>query len=158
MEYLGAPLSQAHCVIWEHELIVFAAHAVVNPAFQCVLPSKQKVYRKVHVLPGQRPLSNFSFSFNPRDRCFLIEIYFFSKTKVYLCIFLFYYCFLNKFIYLFIFGCIGSSLLCVDFSLVPESGSYSSLQCAGFSLQWLLLLQSMGSRHVGFSSCGTQAQ
>ena len=40
------------------------------------------------------------------------------------------------------------------FSLVVESGGYSSLQCASFSLQWLLLLLSTGSRHVGFSSCG----
>ena len=43
-------------------------------------------------------------------------------------------------------------------SLVAVSGGYSSLQCAGFSLQWLLLLQSTGSRHTGFSSCGTWAQ
>ena len=43
-------------------------------------------------------------------------------------------------------------------SLVVVSGGYSSLWCAGFSLQWLLLLRSTGSRHVGFSSCGTQAQ
>ena len=42
-------------------------------------------------------------------------------------------------------------------SLVTMSGGYSLLQCAGFSLWWLLLLQSTGSRHVGFSSCGTQA-
>ena len=40
---------------------------------------------------------------------------------------------------------------------VAASGGYSSLQCAGFSLQWLLLLRSMGSRRVGFSSCGTWA-
>ena len=40
-------------------------------------------------------------------------------------------------------------------SLVVVSGSYSSLRCAGFSLRWLLLLWSMGSRHVGFSSCGS---
>ena len=33
----------------------------------------------------------------------------------------------------------------------------SSLCCTGFSLQWFLLLQSTGSRHVGFSSCSTQA-
>ena len=33
--------------------------------------------------------------------------------------------------------------------LVKASRGYSLLQCAGFSLQWLLLLQSMGSRHVG---------
>ena len=43
-------------------------------------------------------------------------------------------------------------------SLVVVSGGYSSLRCAGFSLRWLLLLQSTGSRHVGFSSCGSQAQ
>ena len=43
-------------------------------------------------------------------------------------------------------------------SLVVVSRSYSSLWCAGFSLWWLLLLRSMGSRHVGFGSCGTWAQ
>ena len=43
-------------------------------------------------------------------------------------------------------------------SLVAESGGYSSLRCTGFSLRWLLLLQSMGSRRPGFSSCSTQAQ
>ena len=35
---------------------------------------------------------------------------------------------------------------------------YSSSWCAGFSLQWLLLLRSTGSRRTGFSSCGTWAQ
>ena len=29
--------------------------------------------------------------------------------------------------------------------------------CAGFPLQWLLLLWSMGSRHLGFSRCDSQA-
>ena len=43
-------------------------------------------------------------------------------------------------------------------SLVAVSRGYSSLLCAGFSLRWLLLLLSTGSRHVGFSSCGTRAQ
>ena len=42
-------------------------------------------------------------------------------------------------------------------SLVVVSGSYSSLQCAGFS-SWWLLLGSVGSRRAGFCSCGTQAQ
>ena len=31
-------------------------------------------------------------------------------------------------------------------SLVAESGGSSSLWCTGFSLRWILLLQSMGSR------------
>ena len=43
-------------------------------------------------------------------------------------------------------------------SLVEASGGYSSLRCVGFSLRWLLLLRSTGSRHTGFSSCGTWAQ
>ena len=42
-------------------------------------------------------------------------------------------------------------------SLVAASGGYSSWWCAGFSLRWLLLLHSTGSRHAGFSSCGTRA-
>ena len=43
-------------------------------------------------------------------------------------------------------------------SLVAVSKGYASLRCVGFSLQWLLLLRSTGSRHAGFSSCGTRAQ
>ena len=38
-------------------------------------------------------------------------------------------------------------------SLVVASGHYSSLQCAGFSLRWLL---PRAPGHVGFSSCGTK--
>ena len=60
------------------------------------------------------------------------------------------------FLNLFILGCIGSSLLC-GLSLVAASGGYSSLRWVGFALWWLLLLQSLGSRCVGFSSCGSQA-
>ena len=41
-------------------------------------------------------------------------------------------------------------------SLVAARGGYSSLQCAGFSLRWLLLW-STGSRRMGFSSCGSRA-
>ena len=43
-------------------------------------------------------------------------------------------------------------------SLVAGSRGYSSLQCTGLSLRWRLLLWSTGSRHVGFSRCGTQDQ
>ena len=42
-------------------------------------------------------------------------------------------------------------------SLVAVSRGYSSLWCVGFSLWWLLLLRSTGSRRAGFSSCGSQA-
>ena len=43
-------------------------------------------------------------------------------------------------------------------SLVVVIRNYSPLQCVCFSLRWLLLLRSTGSRHTGFSSCGTWAQ
>ena len=43
-------------------------------------------------------------------------------------------------------------------SLVASNGGYSSLWCEVFSFWWLLLLQSTGSRCMGFSSSGTQAQ
>ena len=42
-------------------------------------------------------------------------------------------------------------------SLVAVSWGYSSLHCVIFSFWWLLLLQSRGSRCVGFRSCGAQA-
>jgi len=48
---------------------------------------------------------------------------------------------------LFIFGCPGSSLL--RLSLIVVSRGYSSMCCLGFSFQWLLLLQTVGSRRAG---------
>ena len=54
-------------------------------------------------------------------------------------------------------GFAGPSLLLGPFSSCREWGYYL-FQCTGFSLQWLLLLRSTGSRHVGFSSCNIQAQ
>ena len=49
----------------------------------------------------------------------------------------------------FFFGCTGSLLLHSGFSLVEASGGYPLLRCTGFSLWWLLLLQSTGSRCTG---------
>ena len=59
--------------------------------------------------------------------------------------------FFNKLILLFIFGFIGSSLLRVAFSSCGERGLLF------VAVRGLLLLQSMGSRHAGFSSCGLRA-
>ena len=73
-----------------------------------------------------------------------------------ICLILFYLLFVCLFV--FIFGCVGSFVAARGLSLVAASGGYSSLQCADFSLSWLLLWQSTGSRCAGFSSCGTQAQ
>ena len=72
-----------------------------------------------------------------------------------LCPFFFYF---NLFI-LFIYFCPHWVFVAVrGLSLVAASRGYPSLQCAGFSLRWLLLSWSTGSRRMGFSSCGTWAQ
>ena len=60
------------------------------------------------------------------------------------------------FIYLFIFWLHWVFIAVCGLSLVAVSRGYSPLQCTGFPLRWLLLLRSMGSRHPGFSSCGSQ--
>ena len=65
----------------------------------------------------------------------------------------------NTFIYLFIYFWLHWVFVAAHgLSLVVANGGFSSLWCVGFSLQWLLLLQNMGSRRSGFSSCGTWAQ
>ena len=66
----------------------------------------------------------------------------------------FFFFFVNLFI-LFIYFWLRWVLAVHRLSLVAASGGYSWLRCAGFSLQWLLLLRSTGSRCAGFSSCGT---
>ena len=66
--------------------------------------------------------------------------------------------FFNLFILFIYFWLCWVFVAALWLSLAAASGGYSSLQCTGFSLWWFLLLWSMGSRHVGFSSCGTWAQ
>ena len=66
--------------------------------------------------------------------------------------------FINLFILFIYFWLCWVFVAVCGLSLVAASRGYSSLWCAGFSLRWLLLLWSTGSRHMGFSSCGTWAQ
>ena len=70
-------------------------------------------------------------------------------------LFLFFYIYTNLFIYL-ILAALGLCCCTWAFSSCGERGLL--LWCAGFSLRWLLLLQSMGSRCAGFSSCDIRAQ
>ena len=53
------------------------------------------------------------------------------------------------------FGCAGSSLLHTGFLQLQWAGAPLCLWFEGFSLQWVLLLQSMGW-WAGFSSCSLQ--
>ena len=71
----------------------------------------------------------------------------------------FFFLYIYKFIYLFIYFWLHWVFVAVRrLSLAVASGGYSSLRCAGFSLSWLLSLQSTGSGCQGFSSCGTWAR
>ena len=70
---------------------------------------------------------------------------------------LFFFFLINLFTYLFYFWLHWVFVAAHGLSLVAESGG-SLFWCAGFSLGRLLLLQSMGSRLTGFSSCGARAQ
>ena len=66
--------------------------------------------------------------------------------------------FFNLFVlFIYYFWLCWVSVAARELSLVAVSGGYSSLQGAGFSLRWLLLLRSTGSRCAGFSSCGAWA-
>ena len=68
---------------------------------------------------------------------------------------LFMHLFICLCIYVFIYLWLHWVFVAVhQLSLVAAGRDYSSLQCVGFSLQWLLLLWSRGSRCMGFSSCG----
>ena len=71
--------------------------------------------------------------------------------------FFFFFFFNLKIIYLFIYWLHWVFVAACGLSLIVASGDYSSLWCAGFSLWWLLLLQSVCSRCTGFSSCGLWA-
>ena len=66
--------------------------------------------------------------------------------------FFFYNC-----IYFFYFWLHWVFVVVRGLSLVVASGGYSWLPCKDFSLRWLLLLRSTGSKRTGFSSCGPWA-
>ena len=69
-----------------------------------------------------------------------------------------FFLYIYKFIYLFYLLAALGLVAAHGLSLVAANGGYSSLRCAGFSLWWLLLLPSTGSRLAGFGSCSTRAQ
>ena len=70
---------------------------------------------------------------------------------------LFLFLFICLFIYLFRLCWVFVAACRLSLVAAVALGGYFLLRYADFSLQWLLLLRSMGSRHMGFSSCGSQA-
>ena len=126
-----------HILVFLHQ-VTHACHLLV--CHSLTLPFYPEVAHEVSFL-------NSSLSLHPCDPGFL---HYCQESVSFLFVF-----------NLFIFGCVGSSLLSMGFLQLQRevgSGGYSLLWCVGFSWWWLLLLQSTGSRHAGFSSCGAQAQ
>ena len=78
---------------------------------------------------------------------FFLDVYFVSCS---LAEFTYKFFFLGGLHWVFVAAC--------GLSVVAASRGYSSLQCVGFSLWWLLLLWGTGSRSADFSSCGAWAQ
>ena len=81
-------------------------------------------------------------------KCFLLEALSFQVFQKNKCIYI-------LFIYFWLHQVFAAAH---RLSLVVARGGYSLLRCAVFSLRCLLLLRSTGSRHAGFTSCGTWAQ
>lgn len=60
----------------------------------------------------------------------------------------FYFC-----LFFLFWSCVA--FIAVQASFLRVSGAAFELWCRGFSLQWLLLVWSTGSGHVGFRCCGS---
>ena len=100
-------------------------------------------------------LSNHSLNYHP------LRFYLFTFFFRILCLFIYFLngFFLPSFLPFFLSSWLRwVSVAARGLSLVAVSGGYSLLWCTAFSLRWLLLLQSTGSRRAGFSSCGMWAQ
>ena len=85
--------------------------------------------------------------------CTIFFFFIYASKKRFFCFFFL----INLFVLFIYFWLCWVFVAAHGLSLVAASGGYSSLQCTGFSLRWLLLLQSTGSRACGLSSCGSWA-
>ena len=91
---------------------------------------------------------------------FLIYFMYFGLLWVFFFkLFYFIFIFFKIYLLIYFYFCLHWVFVAVcGLSLVAARGGCSSLPSLGFSLWWLLLLQSTGCRHTGFSSCGMWAQ
>ena len=151
------------CWETEVELMVFGALrqklTLLHPAFLIIL-SVRKFARGVILFSTAWKKTHTHTNFFPSKPCYTVQVCMWFRGQMkemwdLLKINVFIYClFICLFIYFWLRWVFVAALV---LPLAAASGGYSSLRCTGFSLWWLLLLRSTGSRHVGFSSCGSQA-
>ena len=133
-ERMGSVVCSTQVLSLRHASSVVVAHGLSCPTTGGILvpwtgPNPRLLHCKVDSLPLDHQGSPSTYSF------FFLRFY------------LFIYFWLR---WVFTAAC--------GLSLVAASRGCSLLWCTGFSLRWLLLLWSTGSRRTGFSSCGTWAQ
>ena len=116
--------------------MIYSSSNLKTPSKLC---SGSKSHDVQEVLKKKQVTASVLLSFKRKGS---IEFFFFFNKFIY---FLFFYFWLR---WVFVAVC--------GLSLVAESRGFSLSRCVGFSSRWLLLW-STGSRHTGFSRCGTQS-
>ena len=124
----------------------------------CRLVQSSKVFEFSMLVPGRAQLGSvppphFSSHCEHVSYSLFLRATFFTFCNFcwwFCCLFCFFYKTMYVWLHWVFVAACGLSLV--------VSGGYSSLWCTGFSLRWLLLLRSLGSRRVGFSSCSMRAQ
>ena len=122
------------------------AHGPSRSAACGILPDRGTNPRPLHRQADSQPLRHQGSPL----ASFWIAYIFFLPAFIYLFILK------NLFIYYLFLAVLGLHCCTPAFSSCGEQGLLFVAACS-FSLLWLLLLQSTGSRRAGFSSCGSQA-
>ena len=127
------------CAVYICEVCVVGLGRCI-PVCVCVLPARENLF---FFLNNAASCSSV-YSMEPRKWDHgVIGLWILNVGRVVDCL----GCLIHSFIHSFIHLWLHWVFIAVrGLSLVAASGGYSSLQCMGFSLQWLLLLWSTGSR------------
>ena len=137
-----------------YKILIFSKMPDLICCNKWTTPKRSQIWTRVlWIVFGRHHWEHFGKSFCPLE-CFWAILK--DMFRVYLPAHLFslFFFFL---IFFFYFWLCWVFVAARGLSLAVASGCYSLLWCAGFSLRWLLLLQSTGSRCAGFSSCGSRA-
>ena len=124
--------------IWGHPRLLQHCHILLPGSIPIIIYYFRRLHQNTKLLyPHITRTPNFLFihSLNKLIPRIFSRSSIFFLMFIYLCIYL-----LNVLVAVGLHSCMWPSLVAV-------SRVYSSLQCTGFSLQWILLLQFPGSRH-----------